>query len=108
MLLIYGLVSRALHVKQLLLYFLIGGGAFGAGRGSTNEIEVLVTLFTKTTDQSWLAVPTAINPAHAAIASAYLKMHKIFHREDANFTDLIRFQIPDMSRCKQATSLSGQ
>ena len=30
----YGLVSRALHVKQLLLHFRISGGAFGAGRGS--------------------------------------------------------------------------
>ena len=28
-LLMYGLVSRALHVRQLLLHFLISGGAFG-------------------------------------------------------------------------------
>ena len=28
----YGLVSRALQVRQLLLHFLISGGALGAGR----------------------------------------------------------------------------
>ena len=27
----HGLISRALHVRQLLLHFLISGGAFGAG-----------------------------------------------------------------------------
>ena len=36
---IYGLVSRALHVKQLLLHFLISGGAFGAGRGSQRRLS---------------------------------------------------------------------
>ena len=39
MLFIYGLVSRALHVKQLLLHFLISGDAFGAGRGSQRRLS---------------------------------------------------------------------
>ena len=41
-LLIYSLVSRALQVRQLLLHFLISGGALGAGRGSTKEVELSV------------------------------------------------------------------
>ena len=32
-------MSRALHVKQLLLHFLISGGAFGAGRGSQRRLS---------------------------------------------------------------------
>ena len=28
-----GLVSKALHVRQLLLHFVISAGAFGAGKG---------------------------------------------------------------------------
>ena len=39
MLLIYGLVSRALQVRQLLLHFLISGGALGAGRGSQRRLS---------------------------------------------------------------------
>ena len=35
----YGLVSRALHVRQLLLHFLISGGAFGAVRGSQRRLR---------------------------------------------------------------------
>ena len=35
----YGLVSRALYVRQLLLHFLISGGAFGAGRGSQRRLR---------------------------------------------------------------------
>ena len=38
-LLIYGLVSRALQVRQLLLHFLIGGSAFGAGKGSQRRLS---------------------------------------------------------------------
>ena len=38
-LLIYGLVSRALQVRQLLLHFLISGGALGAGRGSQRRLS---------------------------------------------------------------------
>ena len=44
----YGLVSRALHVRQLLLHFLISGGAFGAGRGSQRRLRsrsILYTIF---------------------------------------------------------------
>ena len=44
----YGLVSRALHVKPLLLHFLISGGAFGAGRGSQRRLRsqsILYTIF---------------------------------------------------------------
>ena len=36
----YGLVSSALHVRQLLLHFLISGGAFGAGRGRLRRLLV--------------------------------------------------------------------
>ena len=35
----YDLVSRALHVRQLLLHFLISGDAFGAGRGSQRRLR---------------------------------------------------------------------
>ena len=37
----YGLVSRALHVRQLLLHLLISGGAFRAcaGRGSQRKLR---------------------------------------------------------------------
>ena len=35
----YGLVSRALHVRQLLLHFVVSGGAFGAGRGSQRRLR---------------------------------------------------------------------
>ena len=38
-LLMYGLVSRALYVRQLLLHFLISGGAFGVGRGSQRRLR---------------------------------------------------------------------
>ena len=38
-LLIYSLVSRALQVRQLLLHFLISGGAFGAGTGSQRRVR---------------------------------------------------------------------
>ena len=38
-LLIYSLVSRALQVRQLLLHFLISGGALGAGRGSQRRLS---------------------------------------------------------------------
>ena len=38
-LLIYGLVSRALQVRQLLLHFLINGGELGAGRGSQRRLS---------------------------------------------------------------------
>ena len=38
-LLIYGLVSRDLQVRQLLLHFLISGGALGAGRGSQRRLS---------------------------------------------------------------------
>ena len=34
-----GFVSRALHVRQLLLHFLISGGAFRAGRGSLRRLR---------------------------------------------------------------------
>ena len=44
--LMYGLVSRALHVRQLLLHFLISGDAFGAGRGSQRRLRSLSILFT--------------------------------------------------------------
>ena len=37
--LIYGLVSRDLQVRQLLLHFLISGGALGAGRGSQRRLS---------------------------------------------------------------------
>ena len=40
----YGLVSRALHVRQLLLHFLISGGAFGAGRGSQRRSKCRLIL----------------------------------------------------------------
>ena len=36
----YCLVSSALHVRQLLLHFLISGGAFGAGRGRLRRLLV--------------------------------------------------------------------
>ena len=39
MFLIYGLVSRVLQVRQLLLHFLISGGASGAGRGSQRRLS---------------------------------------------------------------------
>ena len=35
----YGLVSRAINVRQLLLNFLISGGAFRAGRGSQRRLR---------------------------------------------------------------------
>ena len=35
----YGLVSRALHVRQLLLHFLISEGALGVGRGSHRRLR---------------------------------------------------------------------
>ena len=35
----YGLVSRALHVRQLLLHFLTSGGAIRAGRGSQRRLR---------------------------------------------------------------------
>ena len=38
-LLMYGLVSRAVHVRQLLLHFLISGDAFGASRGSQRRLR---------------------------------------------------------------------
>ena len=49
-LLMYGLVSRALHVRQLLLHFvlhfLISGGAFRGGRGSQRRVRFLSILYT--------------------------------------------------------------
>ena len=42
----HGLISRALHARQLLLHFLISGGAFGAGRGSQRRFRSLVILCT--------------------------------------------------------------
>ena len=42
------MVSRALHVKQLLLHLLISGGAFRAGRGSQRRVRsqsILYTIF---------------------------------------------------------------
>ena len=42
------LVSRALHVRQLLLHSFISGGAFWAGRGSQRKLRsrsVLYTIF---------------------------------------------------------------
>ena len=44
----HGLISRALHVRELLLHFLISGGAFGAGRGSQKRfrsLSILCTIF---------------------------------------------------------------
>ena len=41
----YGLVSKALHVRQLL-HFLISGDAFGASRGSQRRLRSLSILFT--------------------------------------------------------------
>ena len=35
----YGLVLRAVHVRQLLLHFLISGDAFGASRGSQRRLR---------------------------------------------------------------------
>ena len=35
----YALVSRPLHVRQLLLHVLISGGAFRAGRGSQRRLR---------------------------------------------------------------------
>ena len=37
----YGLISRALHVRQLLLHFLISGVALGPGRGSQKRFRSL-------------------------------------------------------------------
>ena len=48
MLLMYGLISRALHVRQLLLHFLISGVALGPGRGSQRRFRspsILCTIF---------------------------------------------------------------
>ena len=42
----YGFVSRALHVRQLLLHFLISGGASGAGRGSQRRLRSQSLLYT--------------------------------------------------------------
>ena len=39
----HGLISRALHVRQLL-HFLTSGGAFGAGRGSQRRFRSLSIL----------------------------------------------------------------
>ena len=44
-LLTYGFVSRALHVRQLLLHFWISGGAFGAGRGSQRRLRSRLILY---------------------------------------------------------------
>ena len=47
-LLMYGLISRALHVRQLLLHFLISGVALGPGRGSQRRfrsLSILCTIF---------------------------------------------------------------
>ena len=47
-LLMYGLVSMALHVRQLLFHFLISGGAFGGGGGSQKRVRsrsILYTIF---------------------------------------------------------------
>ena len=44
----YGLVSRALHVRQLLLHFLISGDAFGASMCSQKRLRsrsILYTIF---------------------------------------------------------------
>ena len=44
----YGLISRALHVWQLLLHFLISGVALGPGRGSQKRfrsLSILCTIF---------------------------------------------------------------
>ena len=44
----YGLISRALHVWQLLLHFLISGVALGPGRGSQRRfrsLSILCTIF---------------------------------------------------------------
>ena len=40
----HGLMSGALHVSQLLLHFLISGGALGAGRGSQRRFRSLSIL----------------------------------------------------------------
>ena len=42
----HGFVSRALHVRQLLLHFLISGGASGAGRGSQRRLRSGLILYT--------------------------------------------------------------
>ena len=42
----HGLISRALHVRQLLLHFLISGGAFSAGKGSQRRFRSLSILYT--------------------------------------------------------------
>ena len=42
----YGLISRALHVWQLLLHFLISGVALGPGRGSQRRFRSLSILYT--------------------------------------------------------------
>ena len=44
----YGLISRALHVRQLLLHFLISGVALGPRRGSQRRfrsLSILCTIF---------------------------------------------------------------
>ena len=44
----YDLISRALHVRQLLLHFLISGVALGPGRGSQRRfrsLSILCTIF---------------------------------------------------------------
>ena len=57
MLLIYGLVSRALQVRQLLLHFLISGGAFGAGRGLQRRLSsrsILCVIF-ESSNLAWVS-----------------------------------------------------
>ena len=55
----YGLVSRALHVRQLLLHFLISGGAFGAVRGSQRRLRSWSILCTiKSSSLVWVLKAT--------------------------------------------------
>ena len=51
------LVSRTLHVKQLLLHFLTSGGVFGAGRGSQRRLRSLsiLCLIFESSNLTWVS-----------------------------------------------------
>ena len=72
-LLMYGLISRALHVRQLLLHFLISGGAFGGGRGSQRRVR------------SWSISYTIFESSSLARVSCFLMLLRVIKATVALF-----------------------